>query len=124
MNSQPCARHGTLLLISHLLPEQQMVHSVLSTYGYQTHHATVGSNGLRLLFTLKPDLVLLDDTLPDISSEALWFRIRNFTPIPIIFLGRQPSTVADHSLAHDGNTDDLARPLQPALLIACVEQAL
>lgn len=124
MNSKPCARRGTLLLISPLFPEKQKVHLILSTYGYRIHDASIGTEGLRLLFTLKPDLVLLDDALPDISSEALWLRIRNFTTIPIIFLGKQKSATSIHALANDGNTDYLSKPLQPALLVAHVEQAL
>jgi two-component system, OmpR family, KDP operon response regulator KdpE len=124
MNRVSFCGYGTLLLISHLPSEQQMVHSILSAYGYHIHNTTQGIEGFRLLFQLHPDLVLLDDSLPDISGEALWLCIRNFTEIPVIFLGTQPPAVLSHSLVNDEKAFYLARPLQPALLAARVKQAL
>lgn len=114
-----------LLLISHLLADQQIADAALSSQGYDLSTVSSGYAGLRLVYETKPDLIMLDLAMPDIAGEQLCQRIRNFTDTPILFLAEsQPnlplSTGATACLA----TQIMTRPLCPTTLLTCVQQAL
>ena len=62
------------------------VNSWMQNAGYEVITAESGMVGLRKLFTSRPDLVLLDTSLPEIDGWEVCRRIRDMSDIPIIML--------------------------------------
>jgi two-component system alkaline phosphatase synthesis response regulator PhoP len=61
----------------------------LKMAGYNIVTASDGQEALDAIFTIKPDLILLDLMIPKISGEALCKRLKadlSFNKIPIILL--------------------------------------
>jgi CheY-like chemotaxis protein len=61
----------------------------LKKEGYDVHVAVDGAQGLALAETIKPDLILLDITLPKMSGYEVCERIKKnegLKQIPIIFM--------------------------------------
>ena len=60
---------------------------VLGTEGFEAVHASTGLEGLELLTARRPDLLLLDLTLPDIDGLDVCRKVREERPeLPIIML--------------------------------------
>ena len=64
----------------------RLVEQVLTQKGYEVLDASNGEEGLRLLFTYRPDMVLLDVVMPKMDGWQTCSRIRDVSDIPIIML--------------------------------------
>lgn len=86
--------------------------------------AASGSEGLQLLWQVRPDLVILDIMMPDLSGWEVCQRIRELTDVPIIFLTvlqREEDIVRGLSLGAD---DYIAKPMKPSVLLARADALL
>lgn len=64
----------------------QVVEFVLTQEGYNVHAAYNGQAGVRGLFEWRPDLVLLDISMPKMDGWETCRRIREVSDVPIIML--------------------------------------
>ena len=62
------------------------IETVLSPQGYQVTSAHTGTDGLKLIESLKPDVVLLDLGLPDMDGLELIQEVRSTSALPIIVI--------------------------------------
>jgi two-component system KDP operon response regulator KdpE len=62
------------------------VHEWLQNAGYEVIAAENGTAGLRRFFTGRPDLLLLDISLPEMDGWEVCRRVRDMSDIPIIML--------------------------------------
>ena len=62
------------------------IETVLSPQGYQVTCANTGTDGLKLIESLKPDVVLLDLGLPDMDGLELIQEVRSTSALPIIVI--------------------------------------
>ena len=60
------------------------IETVLSPQGYQVTSANTGTDGLKLIESLKPDVVLLDLGLPDYDGIEVIQKVREWSEIPIV----------------------------------------
>ena len=58
----------------------------LRAQGYQPIEAATGAEGLQLLATASPDLVILDLGLPDIDGQDVLRDLRAWSKVPVIVL--------------------------------------
>ncbi|MCD6518843.1 MAG: response regulator transcription factor [Anaerolineae bacterium] len=58
----------------------------LSRAGYEVHTAANGAEGLKKLWALRPDLVVLDVMMPQLDGWETCQRIRDMSTVPIIML--------------------------------------
>jgi CheY-like chemotaxis protein len=76
----------------------------------------------------KPDLILLDIIMPDMDGgdvETQFHRDPQFKNIPIIFFtATVPRTGVGGTVIWRGGERFLAKPVSPATLIKCIEEAL
>ncbi len=75
-----------ILVIDDDLSFLRLVEMVFTEKGYTVLKAGGGREGLRLLFTHKPDIVLLDVVMPKMDGWQTCSRIRDVSDIPIIML--------------------------------------
>ncbi|MDD2922091.1 MAG: response regulator transcription factor, partial [Anaerolineales bacterium] len=63
-----------------------LLNEFLNGHGYAAHSAPNGRDGLRALFESKPDLIVLDVTMPQMDGWETLKRIREVSDIPVIML--------------------------------------
>jgi len=103
----------------------RLVERVLTQKGYDVLKASSGQEGLRLLFSEKPDLVLLDVVMAKMDGWQTCQRIRDVSDIPIIMLTGQHKAEEDIARGLDYGADDyLIKPVGNKELIARVRAVL
>jgi two-component system KDP operon response regulator KdpE len=102
-----------------------MVYRVLSHQGFQVFKANCGEDGLRLLFTEKPDIILLDVAMPKMDGWQVCQRIREVADIPIIMLTGKQKAEADVVRGLDYGADEyLFKPVGNRELVARIQAVL
>lgn len=103
----------------------RLVEHVLTQQGYEVLKADGGQEGLRLLFTHKPDVVLLDVVMPKMDGWQTCTRIRDISDIPIIMLTGEHKAEEDIVRGLDYGADDyLLKPVRNRELVARVRTVL
>jgi two-component system KDP operon response regulator KdpE len=125
VTSPPRPRTGARILVvddEHQL--RRAVRRALEGHGYQVQEAEDGSSALNAYQLFKPDVVLLDLMLPDISGVEVCRRLRELRDTPIIIL----SVIGDEKTkveALDQGADDyLTKPFGSDELLARIRVAL
>lgn len=96
----------------------------LEKAGYETITAYDGSEGLELVRSALPDLILLDLMIPKIRGEEVCNRIRQKNDVPIIVLTAK-NTKRDIINCLDLGADDyISKPFDPDELISRVNAVL
>ena len=99
----------------------------LSKEGYIIQRAQTGAEALSSIRTTRPDLVLLDIMLPDMSGVQLTGKLKN-TPetadIPIILLTAKDSDTDMVVGLSVGADDYVTKPFSPPVLVARIEAVL
>ena len=67
-----------------------LVRGALEPSGYEVIEAEDGRQGLRALYEARPDVVVLDTTLPEIDGWEALERLRDFSDAPVIVLAPMP----------------------------------
>ena len=62
------------------------IETVLTPQNYQVTCAYTGTDGLKLINTHKPDVVLLDLGLPDMDGLEIIQEVRTYSSVPIIVI--------------------------------------
>ena len=103
----------------------RLVEEVLAQKGYEVLKAGGGREGLRLLFTHKPDVALLDVVMSGMDGWQTCSRIRDVSNIPIIMLTGKQTNEDDivHGLDY-GADDYLIKPVGNKELVARVRAIL
>jgi len=99
-----------LLLIDDDATLTKALRMYISRAGYEIHSAGNGLEGVRKLFELRPDLVLLDVMMPQLDGWETCRRIREMSTVPIIMLtarGQEADRVKGLELGAD---DYVAKP--------------
>lgn len=98
---------------------------VLATEGFDVLHAATGAAGVNIATSGKPDLMLLDLTLPDIDGLDVCRRVREDRPgIPIIMLTARAEEM-DVIVGLDAGADDyVPKPFRLAELVARIRARL
>jgi RNA polymerase sigma-70 factor, ECF subfamily len=117
----------TILYIEDEPDYQVLVAGILGEAGFRTETADTGDDGLDRLTRTKPNLILLDVNLPDVSGYVLCSRIRqeeSWAEIPIMMLTvrRRPNEWLEGFSS--GADDYLSKPFNPPELIERVQAAL
>jgi DNA-binding response OmpR family regulator len=95
----------------------------LSAAGYDVIMASGGEEGLKLLESAKPDIMLLDIVMEPVSGIDVLFRLRrssNKTPI-IVFTAQ--SVIAESALSI-GAKGYISKPFMPDELVRKIEETL
>ncbi len=79
-------KEKTVLVIDDDTNLCQMIKFTLMMRGAEVHTAYDGTDGLRLFYAQRPDLVILDVMMPDIDGWEVCKRIRVMASTPIIML--------------------------------------
>jgi DNA-binding response OmpR family regulator len=113
-----------VLIVDDDPPSLKMTAFLLAEEGYEVATADNGLDALRLVDQQAPDLVILDVMMPGLDGLQVTQRIRRNMSVPIIILSAKGETV-DRVHGLDVGADDyLAKPFEPAELLARVRSVL
>lgn len=101
----------------------KMIVHALKPHGYEVEFARTGMDGLQTVPLFKPDIIITDVRLPDLSGYEVAQRLRRdprFENIPLIFLTSQADLSNKLKAFEVGADDYLSKPFQPEELVARV----
>jgi len=113
-----------VLLIEDSESERAMVVDRLRRHGHEVSIAGDGRDGLRQLYDLKPDIVLLDVVMPGLDGWKTLELIRQVTTVPVIMLTGLNTEIERVRGLRGGADDYLGKPYSPAELLARIEAVL
>jgi two-component system KDP operon response regulator KdpE len=103
----------------------KLAEQVLTQKGFEVFSADDGQKGLRLLFSHRPDVVLLDVVMPRMDGWQTCDRIRDVSDIPIIMLTAHDKAEGDVVRGLDHGADDyLTKPVGTKELVARVQAVM
>jgi DNA-binding response OmpR family regulator len=105
-------------------PSVKMISFLLREEGYDVVSADNGVTALELVDREPPDLVILDVMMPHLDGFEVCRRMRQKVDVPIIFLSAKGETVDKVTGLQLGADDYLAKPFEPAELLARVKAVL
>jgi two-component system, OmpR family, KDP operon response regulator KdpE len=115
---------STILVIDDEPQILRALKTILTSKQFRVITAIRGEEGLTLAATQKPDLIILDLSLPDISGMEVCSRIREWSQTPIIILSVRDRE-SDKVMALDRGADDyLTKPFGIEELLARIRVAL
>ena len=103
---------------------QRFLQPALNASGYDVLHAATGTEGLKLVATSAPDLVVLDLGLPDMDGKEVLASLRAYSSVPVIVLSardRESEKIAALDLGAD---DYVEKPFAIGELLARVRSSL
>ncbi|MFC7397998.1 response regulator transcription factor [Chelatococcus sp. GCM10030263] len=120
--SAPAVR---ILVVDDEPPIRRLLRAGLGTQGYEMHEAEDGRTAGQAIETLRPDLVILDLGLPDISGLELLGRWRSGgMVVPIVILSSRTDEAGIVQALDLGADDYVTKPFGMNELIARIRAAL
>jgi len=113
-----------ILVVDDDAPSVKMISFLLREEGYEVSSTDNGLAALELIDREPPDLVVLDVMMPHLDGFEVCRRIRQKMDVPIIFLSAKGETVDKVTGLQLGADDYLAKPFEPAELLARVKAVM
>jgi len=101
-----------------------LVAELLTRAGYDVTQATNGREALKLFFDERPDLVLLDISMPELDGWATLERIRELSDVPVVMLSALGAELEKVRALRAGADDYVTKPFGRQELLARVESVL
>jgi two-component system KDP operon response regulator KdpE len=106
------------LIIDDEIQIRRLLRVALEAAGYVVHDAETGQMGLQEVALRRPDVVVLDLGLPDLSGLEVLRRLREWSEVPVLILSVRDGE-ADKVAALDAGADDyVTKPFSTAELLA------
>ena len=102
----------------------EIVEAYLVAKNYQVFRAMDGEEALRKAETIRPDLIVLDLMLPDISGLEVCRRIRKSSSVPVIMLTARTTEQDILNGLQIGADHYMTKPFSPKELVARVQTVL
>ncbi len=113
-----------ILLVDDDEVTRELVRSVLERSGHDVREAPDGRAGLRELYTVAPDLVILDVEMPELDGWATLERIRDLSDVPVLMLTARKTELERVRGLHGGADDYVIKPFGHQELAARVQALL
>lgn len=113
-----------ILIVEDEIKIAEIMAAYLDQDGFLVKTTTSGADGLKLVSSYDPDLVILDLMLPDLSGEDVCREIRKQSDIPIVMV---TARTEEEELVHGldiGADDYIGKPFSPRELVARVKTVL
>lgn len=113
-----------ILVVDDDPPSVKMISFLLQEEGYSILTASNGQDALRKVEEEAPDLLILDVMMPHMDGLEVCRRVRRSRNIPIIILSAKGETTDRVTGLELGADDYLAKPFEPAELLARVKAVM
>jgi len=113
-----------ILIIDDEKEVRRLLRVTLTAHNFLIDESEDGNTGIIKAAFFKPDLILLDLSLPDIDGLEILKRIREFSAAPVVILSVRESE-KDKILALDSGADDyVTKPFSIGELLARIRTAI
>lgn len=115
----------TVLIVDDNLDDRRILTAILEFYGYKVEAAHTGAAGIDVAKRLRPDLILMDIRLPDMSGFTTADFIRSepdLAATPILCMTSLDISPAD--ARQHGCAELFIKPFSPPELVAAVRRNL
>jgi two-component system KDP operon response regulator KdpE len=124
MKQQEHNQHAKILIVDDEPQITRVLRTALSTQGYSLRIAANGVEGMEAVHAWKPDLVITDVSMPEMSGVELCREIRAVSQIPIIILSVRNQDLAKVEALDSGADDYVTKPFSIQELQARVRAQL
>jgi two-component system KDP operon response regulator KdpE len=107
-----------VLVVDDELAIRRLLRTNLEGAGYHVLEAKNGAEGVREAASLRPELIILDLGLPDMSGQKVLEQIRQWSQVPILILTVQDGEEEKVKLLDSGADDFLVKPFGVSELLA------
>ena len=97
---------------------RKLLRVVLEEHGYDVVEAETGKSGLAEIATRRPDVVLLDLGLPDMSGIEILKRLREWSQVPVLILSVREAAEQKVAALDAGADDYVTKPFDTTELLA------
>jgi DNA-binding response OmpR family regulator len=115
---------GTVLVIEDDADIRRLLRAILEREGFAILGASDGQEGLRRLYASRPDLIILDVTMPGLDGWETLERVRELSNVPVLILTARASEMEKVRGLRDGADDYLTKPFGHQELLARIEALL
>src|SRR6187455_2338943 len=116
--------NASILIIDDEAQIRKLLTITLQSNDYKVYEASTGKEGLTLVSSHPPDLVLLDLGLPDENGHEVLRHLREWYSNPIIIISVQSSEEDIIKALDNGANDYLVKPFRTGELLARIRSAL
>jgi DNA-binding response OmpR family regulator len=124
MSAMNSRTHRSILVIDDQEDIRVLVSELLELAGYGVRSAADGKSGLRLFHEMRPDLVVLDVTMPGLDGWQVLERIRDVSEAPVLMLTAHGAELERVRGLKAGADDYVEKPFGRQELLARVEALL
>ena len=100
---------------------RRLLELALSNLGWEVFSAPTGAEGLDAARGDKPDVILLDLNLPDMSGADVLARLREWSSVPVIVISVRDAESDIVALLNAGADDYVAKPFYTNELVARID---
>jgi DNA-binding response OmpR family regulator len=115
---------GTVLVIEDEADIRKLLGAILEREGFAILEASDGQEGLRRLYAGRPDLIVLDVTMPGLDGWETLKRVRELSDVPILMLTGSAGEMEKVRGLRGGADDYLTKPFGRQELLARIEVIL
>jgi two-component system KDP operon response regulator KdpE len=115
---------NTVLIIDDEPQIRKMLKIAMEGAGYKTEECDNGKEGIRLVASVKPDIVMLDLGLPDLDGKEVIEQVREWSQVPVIVLSVRSDDSEIAAALNLGADDYVTKPFNHDVLLARVNANL
>jgi two-component system KDP operon response regulator KdpE len=105
-----------------LIEDEEKIRKILKIYlkneNFDIVEAENGQMGLRMLLSIKPEVVVVDLGLPDIDGQEVIKNIRELSDVPIVVCSVRDDDAEIIEALNNGADDYVVKPFNPEILLA------
>lgn len=113
-----------VLIIDDDVTITQVLSLLLKTHGFNVTVANSGKDGIQLIKTKSPQVVILDLMMPEIDGWEVCRQVRTFSNVPILVLSAVSEPKLMQQARQAGADDYLIKPVPSDLLVARLKALL
>ena len=115
---------ASVLVVDDDVDVRSLVSELLARAGYSVSQAPNGREALRMLYDGRPDLIVLDVSMPELDGWATLERIRELSDVPVVMLSALDAELEKVRAFRSGADDYVTKPFGRQELLARVETVL
>ena len=110
-----------MLIIDDEIQMRRLLRLVLESREHEVFEAASGQLGLQEAAMQRPDVVLLDLGLPDMSGQQVLVRLREWSDVPVLILSVKDDEAGKVEALENGADDYVTKPFGTAELLARIQ---
>lgn len=118
------AEDAVILIVDDELEICELVSMYLAKEGYRTFYVHDGASAIQAVVQYQPDLILLDNLLPDLSGVEVCTELRQLVDTPILFMSCKGEEIDKVVALGIGGDDYIVKPFGLRELVARVKAHL